>query len=53
VSGRPAEAYADGWKTPLTLRAVHHEGQLKYIVVSAGADRTFGTADDIVDGGAE
>jgi len=53
VPGRLAEEYADGWKTPLTLRAVRHEGQLKYTVVSAGADHTFGTEDDIVAGGAE
>ncbi|MEN6427707.1 MAG: hypothetical protein ABFE13_20320 [Phycisphaerales bacterium] len=43
--------YADAWNTPLVLRATQHEGQLTYMIVSAGPDRVVGTRDDITSGG--
>ncbi len=39
--------YRDGWNTPLKLRAIQRDGQLTYVVVSAGPDRITGTDDDI------
>jgi hypothetical protein len=46
-----AKEYADAWNTPLVLRATQHEGQLTYLIVSAGPDRVVGTQDDITSEG--
>lgn len=43
------DRYTDGWNTPLMLQVTQRDGQLKYTVVSAGPDRTWGTQDDITD----
>jgi hypothetical protein len=53
LRGDLRERSTDGWNTPLILRAVQQEGQLKYLVVSAGPDRVVGTRDDITSEGQE
>jgi type IV secretory pathway VirB2 component (pilin) len=51
MSAKDLDHCTDGWNTPLMLRVAQYEGQLKYTVVSAGPDRTWGTQDDITDPG--
>lgn len=44
----PSETrYLDAWNTPMWLRVTRVNDVMKYVVVSAGPDRTLNTPDDI------
>lgn len=39
--------FADGWKTPMRLKAESSDGKMVYTILSAGEDRKWDTADDL------